>query len=87
MQELLFSLGCAHTYHDECIGQYATVKGTTVGRVSCPICKYSPDNPVDVSDSDSGGPVDEGDVEGEGCGPAPEVEEDAEGEHLSLSHV
>jgi hypothetical protein len=55
LQELLFSLGCAHVYHDECIGQYATVKGMGVNNVPCPTCKYTPSDPV-VVDADAGRP-------------------------------
>jgi hypothetical protein len=41
-QELLVSLGCGHTFHDPCVGQYAAAKGCGVWCVTCPICKYTP---------------------------------------------
>lgn len=41
-QELLLSLHCSHTFHDQCIGSYAAVKKMSVWELPCPVCKTKP---------------------------------------------
>ena len=43
LQELLLSLGCGHTFHDVCMGQYATTLGKHYKHCPCPICKHITD--------------------------------------------
>ena len=39
-EEFLYSLGCTHTFHEECVGTYARLKGVSFWAAPCPVCRF-----------------------------------------------
>lgn len=42
---------CGHTYHDQCVADYAHVKGVHFALVPCPVCKIG--GPLVLDDSEA----------------------------------